>query len=244
MATPEIIRNAGIWVAQYDLQGSMNSVALSVSFESQECTPFGAGARQYAIGLPRAPLSAAGYPKDDAADAAVFGLTGLQNLPVTICKAKSIGAVAFVGSFLDGSYQSVFDVSRVRQFQLNGEVSERSLGRGRIMHLGVGVTATGAGAGQELRAISATKKAFATLHLTSKAGTTPAFTGKIESDDNSDFSSPVTRATFSALSNTVGAQLVAIDGAITDTFWRAAWTITGTTPVFDFCMALGFEEPV
>lgn len=244
MATPEIIRNAGIWVAQYDLQGSMNSVALNMTVDAQECTAFGAGSRQYAIGLPRVPLSAVGYPKDDAADAAVFGLTGLMGLPVTIGKDRSIGALAFVGSFLDGSYQSVFDVARVRQFQLNGEVSDRSLGRGRIMHIGAGVTATGAGAAQELRAISAGKKAFATLHLTAKSGTTPAFTGKIESDDNADFSSAVTRATFSALSNTVGSQLVAIDGAITDTFWRAAWTISGTSPSFDFAMALGFEEPV
>lgn len=240
----EILRNAGIWIREFDLQTSLNAVSLTMTVDSQECTTFGSGARQYAMGLPRVPLSATGYPKDDTVDEALFGLTGLTGLTVTVAKDRAIAAIAYVGSFLDTSYQSVYDVANVRSFQLDGELSDRSFGRGQVLHVGTAVTTTGTGGAQLLRAITANKNAYATLHVTAKSGTAPVFTGRIESDDNVGFTTPVTRATFTVLTNVVGSQLITIAGPITDTYWRAAWTIAGTTPSFNFATALGFEEPL
>lgn len=239
----EILRNAGIWIREFDLQGSMNAVTLEMAVDSQECTAFGAGARQYAIGLPRVPLSISGYPKNDDDDAALFGLAGLTDLPVTIATHKTIGAVAFVGKFLSGGYSSVYDVANVRTFQGSGELSDRSFGRGRILHLGDAVDTTGDGDGQLLRAISANRRAYATLHVTAVDGTTPTLDVIIESDDNSGFTTAVTRATFAQVEEP-GGQLVAISGAITDTYWRASWTVGGTSPEFSFAIALGFEEVI
>lgn len=72
------------------------------------------------------------------------------------------------------------------------------------------------------------------------AGTgTPTLTVAIESDDASGFASATTRLTFDA-ATAAGGQILRTDGtAITDTWYRANWTISGTSPSFLFALALG-----
>jgi hypothetical protein len=240
----EILRDAAVWGREFDLQSSSNRASLEMTAEAQECTPFGATSRVYAVGLPRVPFSFAGYPATDDVELALFTLAGLTDLPLTMSKAKTVGAVAFVGQVLDAEYSTTWSHAEVRTFQSSGELTQRSFGRGRVMHLGSAVAATGAGGIQLLRGISLNKQAHATLHVTAMTGT-PTFTGKIESDDAIGFTTPTTRATFTAITNTptFGSELVHISGLIADTYWRFSWTITGTGTV-TFVAALGFEEPV
>ena len=239
----EIIRNAAIWLREFDLQSSFNAFAITREDPPIECTAFGAGSRTYALGLPRVAFSGGGYPIDEAADLALFTMAGLTGLTLTASVTRTAGAVAFVSKILDGQYSSTFSVDQVRTFNFTGETSERSFARGRIMHLGTAVAATSTGVITLLRAISAGKKAFASLHVTGITGTAN-FTGRIESDDLIGFTTPITRATFAPLTlPLLGSQLVSIDGPIPETFWRFAWTITGTGTV-TFAAALGFEEPV
>jgi hypothetical protein len=239
----EILTDAALWIAEFDLRGSMNAIGLQAEVETRDCTCFGEGARTYALGQQRVSFSAEGFPIDDATDAALFDLMGQGALPMTIGKARSEGAVAFVGSILDAGYSSLMSVSEVRRFSTTGELSSRSFGRGRIMTIAAAATATANGTGRLLRAISATKKAFATLHVTAVDGTTPTMDVIIQSDDNSGFTSATTRGTFTQITE-AGSQLIAIDGAVADTYWRAQYTIGGTDPEFTFAVALGFEEPV
>lgn len=239
----EILVDAGLWVGEYELRDSMNAIALDMEVETQDCTCFGDGSRSYALGLPRVAFSAGGYPIDDATDGVLFDLMGQGSLVMTVTKARSNGAVAYVGKILDAAYSSLMSVNEVRRFNTTGELSSRSFGRGRLLHIGTAVAATGTSTGIQLRAITAGKKAFATVHMTAVAGTDPEFDLVIESDDNSGFTSATTRATFTQLTD-VGSQMVDIDGAVTDTYWRASWTIAGTDPEFTFAVALGFEEPV
>ena len=239
----EILQDAALWIAEFDLRGSMNSIAINAGVETKDCTTFGAGARTYAIGQKRAVYSAAGYPVDDATDKVLFDMMGQSALACTVGKARSEGAVAFVGSILDAGYSSTMSVSEVRAFSTSGELSSRSFGRGRILSIVAGAGSTANGTGHQLRAIGAGKKAFATLHVTAANGTTPTLDVIIQSDDNGSFTSATTRATFSQLA-VAGSQLVAIDGAITDDYWRARYTIGGTGPSFTFAVALGFGEPV
>lgn len=239
----EILTQAALWIAQYDVRSSMNSIGLQSDYETKDCTCFGQGARSYALGLPRTAFSAAGYPTSDAVDKAFFDLAGQTELPITIGKERAEGAVAYVGKILDAKYSSNFSVSEVRAFDTSGELSSRSFGRGRILTIAAGAAMTATGAGLQLRGISATRKAFAVLHVTAASGTSPTLDVVIESDDNSGFTSATTRATFAQLA-AVGSQMVDINGAITDDHWRAKYTIGGTTPSFDFAVSLGFEEQV
>jgi hypothetical protein len=80
---------------------------------------------------------------------------------------------------------------------------------------------------------------YGALHVLSVAGTTPSITARVESSVDNTFASPTTRLTFTA-ANTVSGEILRTDGtAITDTWWRVAWTITGTTPSFLFASTLG-----
>ena len=64
---------------------------------------------------------------------------------------------------------------------------------------------------------------------------------RIESDDAAEFTTPVTRATFDP-ATAAGGQVLRTDGlAITDTYYRVAWDITGTTPSFMFALSLGIR---
>jgi hypothetical protein len=52
------------------------------------------------------------------------------------------------------------------------------------------------------------------------------------------FGSPTTRLTFNS-QTAIGGQVFRIAGPITDTFYRANWTIAGTTPSLLFMSAIG-----
>jgi hypothetical protein len=237
----EIMRDAGLWVREFDLQRSMNRVEFSLDYPAVDCTTFGSGGRTFAIDVPRAPFTAAGYPINDAADTALFDLAGETDLTLTAAVEREIGAVAFTGSILDTRYSSNFAIGAVRGFEMAGEMSRRSFGRGSILHLGSAVAATGAGDDQELKAIGASFMAFATLHVTAVTGT-PTFTGRVESDSDTAFTTPTTRATFAGIIGpALGSELIQISGPVTDTFWRFAWIIAGTGTV-TFAAAIGFEE--
>jgi hypothetical protein len=68
---------------------------------------------------------------------------------------------------------------------------------------------------------------------------TPTITARIESDNASGFPSATTQLTFTG-ATAIGGQFLSTSGsAITDDWWRVAWTITGTSPSFLFAMAFG-----
>jgi hypothetical protein len=83
---------------------------------------------------------------------------------------------------------------------------------------------------------------YAALHVLSVAGTaTPTITARVESSVDNTFASPTTRLTFAAATAVSGQTLRTAGTAITDTWWRVAWTISGTTPSFLFAAALGIQ---
>ena len=82
---------------------------------------------------------------------------------------------------------------------------------------------------------SASQKLYAALHITAASGTNLAV--KVQSDDNSGFTSPTDRITFTTVSAT-GWQWSSVAGNLaTETYWRAVATIaTGT---FSFAVTFG-----
>jgi hypothetical protein len=114
--------------------------------------------------------------------------------------------------------------------------------RGQIAHPpGTPRTADGTGPALTLGAVPAGKRLYAALHVLSASGTTPSLTARIESAATGDagFTSPTTRLTFAAAAAPGGQILRTTGDAITDTRWRLAWTITGTTPSFLLAASAG-----
>jgi hypothetical protein len=113
------------------------------------------------------------------------------------------------------------------------------MARGTLTSLAT-VTATGNGTGFQLGAVSASQRMCAAVHFLTAGGTTPSITVIIESDDNAGFTTPTTRITFTA-ATAKGAQYSSVLGAITDDYWRARWTVSGTSPSFQTRVMLGIS---
>jgi len=101
------------------------------------------------------------------------------------------------------------------------------------------VTATGSGTGHLLGAVSATQRVYCSVHTLTRGGT-GSITCTLQSDDNSGFTSATTQATFTAMTSRT-AQITSVAGAITDTYWRIGYTVSGGSPSFQLRAFIGIQ---
>ena len=131
-------------------------------------------------------------------------------------------------------------MGEVAPWALTGKSSSK-VARGVVAHPpGTARTASGTGTGQELGAVAAQQRMYAALHVLSVSGTA-SITARVESDADNTFAAATTQLTFTAAASGTSpqGQFLTTDGtAITDTWWRPAWTITGTGSVL-FVVSLG-----
>jgi hypothetical protein len=241
-----ILTNVRCFAVGVDLTANTNKVELSAEVESKDSTNYASnGWGEVLGGLASAELSAEGqWEADDPTkvdDASWSQLGGTGPWSVSANNAAAVGDLAYLVSAMRSDYKLFDAVGEVAPWTGTAK-STWPVARGQFAHPpGTARTATGTGTGLELGAVAAGRRLYATLHVLSVAGTTPSITVRVESDDNSGFSSATTRLTFDA-STAVGGQILRTDGtAITDTWWRMAWTISGTTPSFLFAGALGIQ---
>ncbi|MBO0917537.1 hypothetical protein [Streptomyces laculatispora] len=239
-----VLLDARLFAPGADLSGASSKIELSSEIEDKETTNYlSAGWKEVIGGLGSAEISAegqweAGDPSkvDDASWSALGGIG-----PYTVCPTGStVGALAYITSGMRADYNVGDAVGEVAPW--TGTVkSSWPLVRGQIAHPpGLARTVTGTGTPVQLGVIPAGKRLYAALHVLSVAGTTPSITARIESGD-ATISTPTTRATFSA-ATAPGGQILRGDGtAVADTYYRVAWTITGTTPSFMFAVSLGIR---
>ena len=140
---------------------------------------------------------------------------------------------------LTADYETFGEIGEINPFK--AELSGNwPVTHGRLLHpKGTARTATGVGTAFQVGALLATKRMYCTLHVLSISGTaTPTITVRLESDNAVGFPSAVTQTTFTAMT-AIGSQTATVAGALTDDWWRPAWTITGTNPSFLFVVAVG-----
>lgn len=228
-----------------DLSGASNKIEISTEIEDKDATNYRSGGWKEIIGgLGSAEISGEG--QWEAGDPGMVDDASWANLggvgPYTVCPTDSVvGALAYFTNGLRADYKIGDAVGEIAPW--SGTVkSAWPLVRGQIAHPpGLARTATGTGTALQLGAIPAGKRLYAALHVLSAAGTTPSITARIESDDAAGFTTPTTRLTFAAATGP-GGQILRGDGtAVTDTYYRVAWTISGTTPSFMLAVSLGIR---
>ncbi|MFJ8081965.1 hypothetical protein ACIQ6Y_15275 [Streptomyces sp. NPDC096205] len=239
-----VLVNVRCFAAGVDLTSQSNKIELSSEVEDKDATNYGSqGWKEVLGGLGSAELSAegqweAGDPTkvDDASWAHVGSVIPWS---VSANNDASVGSLAYLMSALRSNYTLFESVGEIAPWSGTGK-SSSPLVRGQFAHPpGTARTATGTGTGLQLGAVPAGKRLHAALHVLSASGTTPSLTTRVESSVDNTFASPTTRLTFNAAS-AAGGQILRTNGtAITDTWWRIAWTITGTTPSFLFVASLG-----
>jgi hypothetical protein len=166
---------------------------------------------------------------------------------------NSLGAFTSITSVVagsaDGSVAYLFDQIPLSYTPWSGNVGDVAIGtisgtantpvvRGRLMATNAARTTSGSGSAAQLGAVAAGKSIYAALHVNYGLGTSPTLDVKIQSDDNAGFTSPTDRITFTQMSD-YNAEFKSTAGAITDTYWRAVWTIAGTSPQFAFAVTAG-----
>lgn len=223
-----------------DLSNSLNQVVLDHSADALDSTALGHTTRRRKGGLLTSVLGAAGFFEAAEPDASLFAAAGAADKPVTVSYSQTPGNVAYFMKAMLGEYEPFGGgVGELAGFSLNAGVSSERLVRGTLMEL-ITSGATANGTGRQLGQVLAAQKMYAALHVLSVAGTTPSLTVTIQSDDNAGFTTPTNRIVLSA-ATAVGSQFASVAGAITDTYWRAIWTISGTAPSFRFAVALGIQ---
>lgn len=238
----QIISNQGIYLDGYDLQSVTNAIALKYSADAKDTTVLGQSTMTRIGGLKNVAASASGFVNAGTADLAMFSDVGLQDFPVTFGGDGDVyGSTSY---FLNGDIGQLKEgakVGDVLAYDLSVESSSNALVRGTIMLQSrlAALTTTGAGTSKQLGAVSATQKVYACIHIWQVG--TGSITPIIESDSTNSFSgAQTTRISFNAAS-AVGGQFKSTAGAITDTWWRVKYTISGGAPSFLAVCSIGIQ---
>jgi hypothetical protein len=240
----QVLLDVRLFASGADLSGNSAKAELTAEFEDKDATNYRSqGWKEVLAGLASSTITAegqweAGDPgKVDDSSWAQMGGVG----PWTVCPTDSVvGALAYFTNALRSSYKLGDQVGEVAP--CTGKATGSwPVARGQIAHPpGTARTATGTGASIQLGPVPAGKRLYAAVHVLSVAGTgTPSLTARVESDDATGFPSAATVLTFNA-ATAPGGQIARTDGtALTDSWYRIAWTISGTSPSFLFAAALG-----
>lgn len=245
----QAVLNQQIVLADFDASCRITDYAGSVDVDEKETTTVcSTGWAEYVAGLKRWQLSASGFVDFAAANVdSKLGISGSfagSIIPVTVCPTANGGAdgeIAFTGKGLETSYQILSGApGELAPFSLTAMGLSAPLVRGTVLHPSATArSASGTGTGRQLGALSATQSMFLALHVVAISGA-PTFSVVLESDDNSGFTSPTTRLTSASYSASTGAEWQSVAGAITDTYWRVKWTVTGgTAPSISFLAVAG-----
>lgn len=241
-----ILTNVRTFAVAVDLTAVSNKVEISTEVEDKDATNYAsAGWKEVLGGLASAEISAEGqWEAGDPSkvdDASWSTLGGVGPWSVSGNNAAAVGDLAYFTSALRADYKLGESVGEVAPWVSTAK-SAWPMVRGQFAHPpGTPRTATGTGTGLNLGAVIAGKRMYAALHVLSVAGTTPSLTARVESSVDNTFAAPTTRLTFTAAAAAGGQILRTAGTAITDPWWRIAWTITGTTPSFLFVASLGVQ---
>ncbi|MFJ6645770.1 hypothetical protein ACIQPS_08925 [Streptomyces sp. NPDC091290] len=241
-----ILTNVRCFAVAVDLTSNSNKIELSSEVEDKDATNYGSqGWKEVMGGLASAEISGEGqWEAGDPSkvdDASWSQLGGVGPWSISANNAAAVGGLAYFTSAMRSNYALGADVGEIAPWTGTAK-SSWPLVRGQFAHPpGTARTATGTGTALQIGAVPTGKRLYAALHVLSAAGTTPSLTARVESAPDNTFAAPTTRLTFAA-ATAAGGQALRTDGtAITDTWWRIAWNITGTTPSFMFAASLGVQ---
>ena len=162
-------------------------------------------------------------------DDTLIGYFATADVPQSLSIGSADGSLTYFWRGMATSYVALDgNVGDLAMSQFSGKSSTGPMIRGSRVHpTSVARSATGNGAAFQLGTVSASKALHAALHVLDRTGTA-SMTLKIQSDDNSGFTTPTDRISTFTAAAARGYQWGSVAGAITDDWWRCVYTITGT----------------
>ncbi|GLZ36214.1 hypothetical protein Lesp02_84010 [Lentzea sp. NBRC 105346] len=240
-----VLTNVRMFAGGLDMTGRSNQVKTETEVAEKDSTNFGSGGWGEVKGaLVKSEWEAGGQWEaggagfvDDELFAALGGVGAWSMCP----DGAAVGSLAWLTKAMTAKYQLGDAVGEIAPWSAEAKGSW-PLARGLVAHPpGTARTATGNGTGQQLGAVAAGQYLYAAAHILSVAGTsTPTITLGIESAPDNTFAAPTSRISFAA-ATAVSGQILRTAGAITDTWFRPVWTISGTSPSFLFVVSFGVK---
>ena len=240
------LMDARVFLGGYEYTSYSNSLSTDYAVEMLDNTVFGDATRSNRPGLRTFAFTMSGF-RDDGASTP-FGDSG-GTAYSRIGAAREVFSFAPVGTAdgqrsyairgVNGTYTPLSGtVGDLLPFELSGNAAHSELIKGVVEGVGT-KTATANSTGTQIGALSATQTLYAGLHVIAYSGTSPTLDVKVQSDDNSGFSSATDRITFTQNTGSIEAQWGSVNGAVTDDYWRTVMTIGGTGPSFTLYVTLG-----
>lgn len=222
-----VLNDCQCYVGPYDLTGQANQVAVQPSAAMLDATTYASGGdSEFRPGLRSTSGTIATY-----LDESLIGTgldVGTESLVVTTVLTNDEFAVGYSYSGVSVSAGDETQVGQLlrrnHEFRANGKAWS-----GQLLLPNAARTSGASGSARQLGAVSAAQRVYASLHAFDVTGGNLIV--KVQSDDNSGFTSATDRITFSTLTD-AGSQLSSAAGAITDDYWRVTFTMTASAATF------------
>jgi len=221
----QVLKDTTVYIGGYDLTGDTNSVTLEHGADMVEDTTFGNDTHGMRSGLKMSSFSMEGHVNNAQSDDALYSQITVEDKPLSVYPLGSA----------EGNRGYGFLVTVGEFSPLSGAVGE--LNTYSSSAAAMGDLTSGVSDGIQVGAVTSSQKAYASLHVISGSGTLDV---DIESDDNSDFTTEISRASFTQATG-ITSEWLEIDGPVTDDYWRINYTIGGGSPEFSFVVFFGIQ---
>ena len=237
---PLLIRDQAVYFDGYDLQNRTKTVGITYSAGIMDASVLGSAWEQKLASIKSVVAAIDGFANFDATDLALFNSISQYDKPITFTvKDDTAGSPAYFFNAAVADLKLGGKVGDVFPFAISAHSSSQPLIQGTISlnSRGTPLTTSGNGVGRQLGAVASGKKMYSCVHIWQVG--TGTITPIIESDSTNSFSgAQTTRITHTALS-AIGSEIKTAAGAITDTWWRTKYTISGGAPSFLAINTLG-----
>jgi len=240
------LMDARIFLGEYEYTSFSNSLTTDYGVEMLDNTVFGDSTRSNRSGIRTFSFTINGY-RDDGASTPFGDTSGTAYSRIGATRevfsfapvGTADGQRSFTIRGVNGTYTPLSgSVGDLLPFELTGNAAHSELIKGVVEGVGA-KTATANSTGTQIGALSATQTLYAALHVIAYSGTSPTLDVKVQSDDNSGFSSATDRITFTQNTGSIQSQWGSVNGAVADDYWRSVMTIGGSGPSFTVYITLG-----
>ena len=235
----DIIQDEKVFFGGYNLTASVMSYTLEMSRETQDDTTLNDDSRSNLLGLRAVTAQVEGLHDAVPYDAGLNDALSLNDTPFSMAMTGTQGGLAYFFNATLGDYTPIQgSVGDIKGYSA-GAASRGKLVRGIWLLNGSGLSSTGNGTAYEIGAVAAGQKLYINTHLYGFNAGGDAISIDIESDASDDFTgSETTQATIAPATSLTSVYTV-VDGAITDTWVRPVYTISGSTPSFNVAVFIG-----
>jgi hypothetical protein len=230
--THAVTTGAKIYLAQVDISADAHAHSIAHSVDLPEDMRYGDTWKRRLIGQRDMNFSLAGNVDISGTsdqDTIVNSKMGVNNVPLIIAPSgASIGDPCEFGLIVNGQYTPQAVLNNVFKYGLTGQIASRKWVMGKVLwNPATSITGTANGAEVLLSAVSATQKLYVAIVVI--AATLTSMTVKVQSD-TTGFPSSADQKTFTSVTGVTSEMPTPVDGAITDTYFRAAVTaFSGTS---------------